>query len=63
MKNECSACIVHFAWRTAEFYAHESCANAPCARYALDVQILERILQGKGRMEDIDLLAGDLRPD
>ena len=51
-------CIVHFAWRTAEFYAHESCGKCtPCregTRWM--VQILERILQGKGRMEDIDLL-------
>lgn len=52
------ACIVHFMWRTAEFYAHESCGKCtPCregTRWM--VQIFERILQGKGRMEDIDLL-------
>lgn len=52
------SCIVTFAWRTAEFYAHESCGKCtPCregTRWM--VQILERILQGKGRPEDIDLL-------
>jgi len=51
-------CIVTFAWRTALFYANESCGKCtPCregTRWL--VQILERILSGGGRMSDIDLL-------
>jgi NADH-quinone oxidoreductase subunit F len=52
------ACIVTFMWRTTEFYAHESCGKCtPCregTRWM--VQVYERILEGKGRKEDIDLL-------
>ncbi len=51
-------CLVTFAWRTALFYANESCGKCtPCregTRWL--VQILERILNGMGRPSDIDLL-------
>jgi NADH-quinone oxidoreductase subunit F len=51
-------CIVSFAWRTAVFYANESCGKCtPCregTRWL--VQILERILKGGGRPGDADLL-------
>jgi NADH-quinone oxidoreductase subunit F len=50
--------IVRFAWRTAIFYANESCGKCtPCregTRWM--VQILERIVQGKGREGDVDML-------
>ena len=56
-------CLVTFAWRTALFYANESCGKCtPCregTRWI--VQILERILNGGGRMSDIDLLKAGLR--
>src|SRR5579862_7084300 len=51
-------CMVTFAWRTAQFYANESCGKCtPCregTRWL--VQILDRILKGIGRPSDIDLL-------
>jgi len=51
-------CIVNFIWRTAMFYANESCGKCtPCregTRWL--VQILDRIIQGKGREGDVDLL-------
>ena len=51
-------CIVTFAWRTAVFYANESCGKCtPCregTRWM--VQILERILKGGGRPGDKELL-------
>jgi NADH-quinone oxidoreductase subunit F len=51
-------CIVNFIWRTAMFYANESCGKCtPCregTRWLF--QILDRIRQGKGKPEDIDLL-------
>jgi NADH-quinone oxidoreductase subunit F len=51
-------CIVTFIWRTALFYAKESCGKCtPCregTRWLL--QILERIRSGGGRPGDIDLL-------
>ncbi|HWD40585.1 MAG TPA: NADH-quinone oxidoreductase subunit NuoF [Fimbriimonas sp.] len=53
-----TTCIVTFAWRTALFYANESCGKCtPCregTRWI--VQILERILRGGGKSGDIDLL-------
>ena len=53
-----SVCIVTFCWRTAVFYANESCGKCtPCregTRWM--VQILERILQGGGRPGDQELL-------
>lgn len=51
-------CIVTFIWRTALFYANESCGKCtPCregTRWML--QILERIRSGGGRPGDIALL-------
>lgn len=50
--------IVKFAWRTAVFYANESCGKCtPCregTRWM--VQILERLIQGGGRPGDVELL-------
>lgn len=50
--------IVTFIWRTAQFYANESCGKCtPCregTRWLL--QILERIRAGGGREGDIELL-------
>lgn len=51
-------CIVTFIWRTALFYANESCGKCtPCregTRWL--VQIMDRILSGGGVPGDIDLL-------
>jgi NADH-quinone oxidoreductase subunit F len=51
-------CIVTFIWRTALFYARESCGKCTPCREGTSwmVQILERIREGAGRPEDIDLL-------
>lgn len=51
-------CIVTFIWRTAVFYANESCGKCTPCREGTPwlVQILERIRAGAGRLEDIDLL-------
>jgi NADH-quinone oxidoreductase subunit F len=50
--------IVKVVWRLAKFYAHESCGQCtPCregTRWM--VQILDRIVRGEGRMEDLDVL-------
>lgn len=51
-------CIVTFIWRTALFYANESCGKCtPCregTRWLL--QILDRIRTGGGKPDDMDLL-------
>ncbi len=51
-------CIVNFIWRTALFYANESCGKCtPCregTRWLL--QIMDRIRKGLGRPGDIELL-------
>lgn len=51
-------CIVTFIWRTALFYANESCGKCTPCREGTKwmLQILDRIRLGQGRMEDIDLL-------
>lgn len=51
-------CIVTFMWRTTEFYAHESCGKCtPCREGTRWMaQIYDRILEGKGRPDDIDVL-------
>ena len=53
-----TVCIPTFCWRTAVFYANESCGKCtPCregTRWM--VQILERILAGQGRAGDMELL-------
>ncbi|MFQ5551013.1 MAG: NADH-quinone oxidoreductase subunit NuoF [Gemmatimonadales bacterium] len=53
-----SADMVYQIMRLARFYAHESCAQCTQCREgtAWTVRILERILAGEGRMEDLDLL-------
>jgi NADH-quinone oxidoreductase subunit F len=53
-----SADMVYQIMRLARFYAHESCAQCTQCREGTGwtVRILERILAGKGRMEDLDLL-------
>jgi NADH-quinone oxidoreductase subunit F len=50
--------IVEATLRFTEFYAHESCGKCtPCREgtYWL-VQILERLVKGRGRAADLDLL-------
>ncbi len=50
--------IVMLAWRTALFYANESCGKCTPCREGTKwmLQILERIIEGKGKPGDIDLL-------
>ena len=50
--------IVYEVYRLAKFYAHESCAQCTQCREgtAWTTRILERILRGQGRPEDLDLL-------
>lgn len=51
-------CIVTFIWRTALFYANESCGKCTPCREGTKwmLQILDRIRRGNGRAEDIGLL-------
>lgn len=51
-------CIVTFIWRTALFYANESCGKCtPCREGTKWLfQILDRIRSGGGKSGDIDLL-------
>jgi len=53
-----SADIVYEVYRLAKFYAHESCAQCTQCREgtAWTTKILERILKGEGKPEDLDLL-------
>ena len=51
-------CIVKATWRFTKFYAHESCGKCtPCREgtYWM-VQILERLVGGRGTAEDIETL-------
>jgi NADH-quinone oxidoreductase subunit F len=50
--------MVYQIWRLARFYAHESCAQCTQCREgtAWTTRILERILAGKGKQEDFQLL-------
>lgn len=52
------SCIVTFIWRTAQFYANESCGKCtPCregTRWMF--QILDRIIKGGGQEGDVELL-------
>ena len=50
--------IVYEIYRLAKFYAHESCAQCTQCREgtAWTTKILERILRGQGKREDLDLL-------
>ena len=51
-------CIVSFIWRTALFYANESCGKCTPCREGTKwmVQILERIVRGNGQPGDSQLL-------
>ncbi|MGQ0703831.1 MAG: NADH-quinone oxidoreductase subunit NuoF [Gemmatimonadales bacterium] len=53
-----SADIVHEVYRLAKFYAHESCAQCTQCREgtAWTTRILERLLHGEGKPEDLGLL-------
>jgi NADH-quinone oxidoreductase subunit F len=53
-----SADMVYEIMRLARFYAHESCAQCTQCREgtAWTMKILERILAGQGKLEDLDLL-------
>jgi NADH-quinone oxidoreductase subunit F len=50
--------MVYQIWRLARFYAHVSCAQCTQCREgtAWTVRVLERILAGKGKQEDFQLL-------
>ncbi|MCW5936354.1 MAG: NADH-quinone oxidoreductase subunit NuoF [Fimbriimonadaceae bacterium] len=50
--------IVEFTWRTARFYAEESCGKCTPCREGTKwmLQILERIVRGHGQPGDMDLL-------
>jgi len=54
-----TACIVRAAARAVGFYKEESCGKCtPCREGTVWLsQIFDRILGGRGRMEDLDLLA------
>lgn len=51
-------CVVKLIQRITKFYAHESCGQCtPCREGCQWMEnIIERILHGKGRMQDLDLL-------
>ncbi len=51
-------CIVSFIWRTAQFYAMESCGKCTPCREGTKwmLQIMERIVRGNGQPGDMDLL-------
>ncbi len=51
-------CIVSFIWRTAQFYAMESCGKCTPCREGTKwmLQILDRIMRGNGQAGDMDLL-------
>jgi NADH-quinone oxidoreductase subunit F len=53
-----SADMVYQIWRLARFYAHESCAQCTQCREgtAWTTKVLERVLAGKGKEEDLQLL-------
>jgi NADH-quinone oxidoreductase subunit F len=50
--------LVYEIYRLAKFYAHESCAQCTQCREgtAWTTKILERILKGQGKADDLDLL-------
>ncbi len=53
-----SVCIVRLAMVTARFYAHETCGQCSQCREGTHwlYQILHRIEEGEGRMQDLDVL-------
>ncbi len=53
-----TACIVKLAWRTARFYAEETCGQCTQCRegtWWMD-QVLHRIEHGHGKMQDLDMI-------
>ncbi|MBC8066561.1 MAG: NADH-quinone oxidoreductase subunit NuoF [Chlorobia bacterium] len=52
------SCIVTFIWRTAMFYANESCGKCTPCREGTKwmLQIMDRIRLGKGQEGDVELL-------
>jgi NADH-quinone oxidoreductase subunit F len=53
-----TACMVKLAWRTARFYAEETCGQCTQCRegtWWMD-QVLHRIEHGHGRMQDLDMI-------
>jgi NADH-quinone oxidoreductase subunit F len=53
-----TACIVKLAWRTARFYAEETCGQCTQCRegtWWMD-QVLHRIEHGRGKMQDLDMI-------
>ena len=59
-----SGCIVRSTLRLAHFYRHESCGKCtPCREGTLWLErILQRIVDGEGRMEDLELIESLARP-
>lgn len=55
-----TACMVEVVARTVEFYRDESCGKCtPCREGTVWLtQVFDRLLHGRGRMEDLDLLSG-----
>ncbi len=53
-----SGCIVRASLRLAHFYRHESCGKcSPCREGTIWMdKILQRMVDGEGRMEDLELL-------
>src|SRR5215467_877452 len=53
-----SACMVKLAWRTARFYAEETCGQCTQCREGTwwMEQVLHRIEHGQGRMEDLRMI-------
>jgi NADH-quinone oxidoreductase subunit F len=53
-----SGCIVRASARLAHFYRHESCGKcSPCREGTSWLEkILQRMVDGQGRMEDLELL-------
>jgi NADH-quinone oxidoreductase subunit F len=51
-------CMVDATWRLLRFYAHESCGKCTTCREGTwwVVRILDRLQNGFGRMEDLDVL-------
>jgi NADH-quinone oxidoreductase subunit F len=53
-----STCIVKLAWRTARFYAEETCGQCTQCRegtWWMD-QVLHRIEHGHGKMQDLNMI-------
>jgi NADH-quinone oxidoreductase subunit F len=53
-----SGCIVRASLRLAQFYRHESCGKCtPCREgFGWLERVLQRMVDGRGRMEDLDLI-------